>query len=282
MSEYVVTVTGATGKTGRLVVDEALRQGWTVRAAARRDPAGGDWVRFEWDDESTWRPAFEGSDAAYVIVPSEHPVALERASDLLATVAAAGVPKIVLLSALGIEYTPDETPLRRAELTLMGLPDVAHAIVRPTWFLDNFTTGVFAAMAAAGELRIPAGDGRLPFVDARDIAAVVVAALNADGPTGALPVTGPELLDHHEVAAALTAAWGRPVGYAPVPAEEFVALMEGQGFRRSYAEFLAGLLANIEAGRVTVPVVDTVERIVGRRPYSVTDFARHYATVPVR
>jgi uncharacterized protein YbjT (DUF2867 family) len=280
MTDYTVTVTGATGKTGRYATQEAARRGWRVRAAARRAPAAGGWIRFDWDDEGTWRPAFAGSEAAYVVIPTDHPGAPERAPDLLATVAGAGVRRIVLLSAFGVEYAPEDSPLRAAELALGRLPGIESAIVRPTWFLDNFTDGVFGAMAAAGELRIPAGDGRLPFVDARDIAAVAVAALADGGPTGPLPVTGPQPLDHHEVAEALTAAWGRPVRYLPVTAEEFVETIGAQGFPRPYAAFLAELLGNVAAGRVTVPVVDTVERVVGRAPYSIADFAAHRTPVP--
>ena len=51
-------------------------------------------------------------------------------------------------------------------------------------------------MVAAGESRLPAGEGRVPFADARDVAAVGVAATAAGG-----PVTGPPALTHRKVAA---------------------------------------------------------------------------------
>jgi uncharacterized protein YbjT (DUF2867 family) len=49
---------------------------------------------------------------------------------------------------------------------------VHGAVLRPTWFLDNFTTGSFASMIDSGELRLPAGTGRIPFIDTRNIAEV--------------------------------------------------------------------------------------------------------------
>jgi len=72
------------------VLGEALRRGWNVRAASRRPPARGGWARFDWDDRRTWARAFRGSDAAYVLIPFNHPGALESTPDLIRAVAAAG------------------------------------------------------------------------------------------------------------------------------------------------------------------------------------------------
>jgi uncharacterized protein YbjT (DUF2867 family) len=276
MGGYTVTVTGATGKTGRHVARQAAERGWSVRAAGRRPAGHGEWVRLDWDEEATWAPAFTGADAAYVVIPFNHPGAPGRAPALIRAAAAAGVPRIVLLSSMDVVNAPADDPTRVAEETLRGLP-VASAMLRATWFMDNFTVGSFAGMVAAGELRLPAGDGVIPFVDTRDIAAVAVAAMAQDGPTGDLPLTGPAAVDHHAVAAAFAAATGRSVRYVPVPDVEFVDLMQGRGFPREYGEFLADALSSVATGTFHVPVADTVERITGRAPCSVAEFAG-YAT----
>jgi uncharacterized protein YbjT (DUF2867 family) len=174
VSGYTVTVVGATGKTGWRVAALAEAEGWRTRRATRRSSDAAD--RLDWDDPASWATAFGGSDAAYVLIPFNHPGAPERTPDLLAAAAAAGVGRIVLLSTLDAEHAAPENPSVVAEEALKTLP-VRWAVLRPTWFLDNFTTGTFAAMTAAGDLRLPAGAGRIPFVDARDIAAVAVAAL---------------------------------------------------------------------------------------------------------
>lgn len=231
---------------------------------------------FDWDDERTWTAAAEGSDAAYVLIPFNHPGAPERTPALLETVAAAGVGRIVLLSSLDVLEAEAGSPLRRAEDTLFRLP-AATASLRPTWFLDNFTHGSFAGMVEAGELRLPAGAGRIPFVDARDVAAVGVAALAPDGPTGALPITGPAALTHHEVAAALSEGLGWAVTYTPVSAGEFVGLMVARGFTADYGTFLAEALTRVATGDLTIPVHDTVARLAGRPAFSALDFARYYS-----
>jgi uncharacterized protein YbjT (DUF2867 family) len=277
VTEYTVTVVGATGKTGRHVVKDSIARGWNVRAATRRRPAQGQWVPFDWDNRQTWEPAFLGSDAAYVLIPFNHPGAPEATPDLIRTAAAAGVPKITLLSSIDAEHAAQGSPLRIAETTLTELP-VRSAILRPTWFLDNFTTGSFAAMTEAGELRLPAGEGRIPFIDARDVAAAAVVSMSDLGPDGVLPLTGPESISHHEVATALTEVLGRPIAYVPVAPAEFIDMMARRGFSYEYAKFLSDALADVAEDRTSIPVWDTVLRVCGRPAYGVADFAKHYAS----
>jgi len=267
---------GATGKTGRHVARQATERGWTVRAAGRRAAAHGTWVPFEWDDPSTWEPAFAGSDAAYILIPFNHPGAPEAAPAVIEAAVAAGVPRIAFLSTIDVDHAPDDDPTKIAENTLAGLP-VRSAMVRPTWFLDNFTVGSFRGMLEAGELRLPAGDGLFPFVDTRDVAAVAVAAMADGGPEGPLPVTGPEAVDHHVVAAALADALGVPMRYVPVSTEEFVDLLCARGFSTGYGEFLAEALIKVADGSFDLRVSDTVPRTVGRPAYSVSDFAKNHA-----
>ena len=274
MSGYTVAVTGATGKTGRPVVSVAQARGWTVRALARRrdDP---EWTPFDWDDRDTWHPAFAGGDAAYVLIPFNHPGAPEVTPDIIRTAAAAGVSRIVLLSSLDAEHADADSPLRVCEEALLDT-GVASAILRPTWFFDNFTTGSFAGMVSAGDLRLPAGDGRIPFVDVRNIADFAVAAMAADGPTGILDLTGPEAINHTEVAEALTIALGYPVTYHDVSIDEFVARMAERGFGVDYGQFLGEALQEVATGALVIPVADAVLRVCGRHAYDVHQFARHF------
>ncbi|TWP54040.1 hypothetical protein FKR81_00255 [Lentzea tibetensis] len=278
MTDYAVVVTGATGKTGQHVAAGAVARGWQVRSATRSAPPHGDWFPLDWDDESTWAPVFAGCDAAYVIIPFNHPGAAERTPRLMEVAASCGVRRIVLLSSLDVDSAEPDSPLRAAEAAVGRLP-VRSAILRPTWFLDNFTTGSFRGMTQAGELRLPAGDGRIPQIDVRDVADVAVAALADGGPEGVLPLTGPEELDHHQVAAALSEGLGRRVTYTSVPVEEFVQVLTTHGFSREYGVFLGAALAEVAAGRLRIPVAGTVERVTGRPGRTALEFARHHASV---
>ena len=270
--DYTVGVTGVTGKTGRLVAERAMARGWVVRSLTRRDPGIGTWHHLDWDEERSWPPAFSGCDAVYVLIPFNHPGAAERTPDVLRAAAAAGVSRIVLLSSFDAEGAPPDDPLARAETALTAL-DVDWAILRPTWFLENFSVGSFGAMVREGDLRLPAGEGRIPFVAVRDIAEVAVAALSADGPRGRLPLTGPDALTHAEVSEVLTETLGHAVRFSDADDEEFVEVMAARGFSRDYSEFLIEALDQVRSGRLLIPVTDTVSRVTGRQATSAREFA---------
>ena len=275
MSDYTVAITGATGKTGRNVVSTALERGWQVRALSRQPAGRGQWIPFDWDNQRSWPLAFAGSDAAYILIPFNHPGAPERTPDLIRSAAASGVERIVLLSSLDAEHAPEDSPLRVCESALLDAA-VHSAVLRPTWFLDNFTTGSFASMIDSGELRLPAGAGRIPFIDTRDIAEVAVATMTADGPSGILELTGPEAIDHAQAAAALSTTLGHPISYENVPIDAFITRMAARGFPHEYAQVLADALHDVATGARTIPVTDTVQRICGRPPYTITQFAQHH------
>lgn len=113
------------------------------------------------------------------------------ASDAIGAVARlavdAGVDRLVLLSA----RNQDEAV--RCEEAVTGLP-VEWTIVAPASFNQNFDEGVFLEPLRHGVLALPAGDNADPFIDADDIADVVVAALTEDGHVGErYELTGPRL-----------------------------------------------------------------------------------------
>ncbi len=68
-------------------------------------------------------------------------------------------------------------------------------IVRASWFAQNFSESFFVDGVREGELALRVDGVSEPFVDAEDIADVVVAALTERGHGGSLyEVTGPRLL----------------------------------------------------------------------------------------
>src|SRR5258708_38072373 len=65
--------------------------------------------------------------------------------------------------------------MRRVELDLLGRQDLTHAILRPAWFMQNFSETFLKPIG--GAIVVPAGDGAEAFVDAEDMAAVASAPL---------------------------------------------------------------------------------------------------------
>jgi uncharacterized protein YbjT (DUF2867 family) len=255
-------VVGATGKTGSRVVALLDAAGHAVRQASRSSQ-----TRFVWEDESTWAPALDGQSAAYITYYPDlaFPGAAEVVGRFIDVALACGVRRLVLLSGRG------EEGARKAELLLEG-SGADWTIVRCAFFNQNFSEG-FADAVRRGTLTMPVGDTREPFVDADDIAEVVVAALTDNRHIGRLyELTGPRLLSIHEVAEELSAAIGRSVTYVPVSTEQYWLELTGLGLPVEVARPTAQLIAEVLDGR-NASLAHGVEEALGRKPRDFGDYA---------
>ena len=274
-------VLGGTGKTGRRLARQLSAAGHTVRAAART-PGGAapgvDPVRFDWADDSTWGPALAGVRGAYLIPPALRTDHAPLLGDLAGRAADAGVERLVLLSARGVDQGPSN-PLLDAEraVTAAAGDRTAVTVVRPSWFAQNATESFFRPGLEQGTLVAPTGDGAVPWIDAEDIAAVAAAALTGDGHAGRVyELSGPRALTLAETAAVLTPHVGREVRHVDLPVEQWVEGAAANGLPREYAQMLGGLFDVIRAG-YEAPLSDGVQQALGREPVSYEDWAAREA-----
>ena len=256
------------GTTGRRVAARLAALDRPVRIGSRRgDPP------FDWNDPATWPAVVEGVDAVYVVYTPDltFPGAVEAIRGFAEVATAAGVDRLVLLSGRG------EAEALRAEGELAAVADAAGVewtVVRCSWFAQNFSESFLQPLVLEGVIALPAADVPEPFVDADDIADVVVAALTGDGHAGEVyELTGPAALTFAEVADVLSEASGQPVAYVALSAEEFVAAANGTGIPADEAAGMAELFTKVLDGRNSEPQ-DGVERALGRPARSFEEFAR--------
>ncbi|MEU8759731.1 NAD(P)H-binding protein [Streptomyces sp. NPDC048659] len=268
-----VLVLGGTGKTGRRVVALLRERGVEVRAASR----SGD-TPFDWGDPATWGPALSGVSAVYVVGPEGSPSPTPGFVELAV---ATGVRRLVLLSARGTGtpgYLTDAVgaPHRESEAAVRS-SGVVWTILRPGWFAQNFSEGVFLDGVRAGELSLPTGDGSAAFVDADDIAAVAVAALVEDGHDGEVyELSGPRALSVAEMLDEIAKAAGVRAAYVPVTPSAYRAGLEAQGVPAEEAAVWTEAMDPILTSR-EAPLTDGVRRALGRPPRDMADFARDAA-----
>nr|WP_280902513.1 NAD(P)H-binding protein [Streptomyces sp. MAA16] len=268
-------VTGATGKTGRHVVEHLRRLGADVRAVSR----GSAPVRFDWFDESTWPAAVAGARAAYLVdAQNEH--AAERMRAFVTFAAERGLTRLVLLSARGWADSGDPGLLATEEALRESCDD--WTILRPTWFMQGFTEDdLLRAPVRAGSVRLPAGAGGEPFVDARDIAEVAAAVLTRDGHTGVIhSLSGPRALSIEEAVGTIARVTGRTIGYRSVSPDEYVADLMARDVPEDEARFLARLFTWIREGE-DAHLSSGVQDVLGRAPRDFADFAEEAAATGV-
>ncbi|WP_435599944.1 NmrA family NAD(P)-binding protein [Streptomyces sp. C10-9-1] len=259
-------VIGATGTTGSRTAAQLTAAGHRVKAASRQATPvdGAEPVRFDWHDPSTHAAALDGVHHVYLIPPvgDSEPAAIML--PFLRQARTAGVRRAVLLSSSAI---PEGGPaVGTVHQALPGLFE-QWAVLRPSWFMQNFT-GTHAHARSIRDERIiwtATGTGRVGFVDADDIAAVAVRALTDEqAPNADLVLTGPEALSHDDVAAVITEVTGRPVVHRSLSYEQLRDRLTAH-VPVEFAAMLAGMDRAIAHGAED-RITDTVQRLTDRPP----------------
>jgi uncharacterized protein YbjT (DUF2867 family) len=148
--------------------------------------------------------------------------------------------------------------------------------VRASWFNQNFSEGYLLDGVLAGEVALPAGAVAEPFVDADDIAEVVVAALTDHRHAGKLyEVTGPRALTFAQAVAEIAAAAGRPIRYRQVTPEDFVAGLRPH-VPADIIDLMLELFTVVLDGRNSA-VAHGVDVALGRPARDFSDYARRAA-----
>ena len=277
-----ILVLGAGGKLGREVVRQLLASGYTPRCATRNpernlgtapDVA---WVRFDWRNPQTWRPALDGVQRVFL---TARPLDISAAAILPGFIDLCcdlEPEHVVFSSSFGTDAQP-AAPLGLVESYLRH-SGLAWTILRPNFFMENFSHGwLLPDIDSHGSIRLAASDGRTSFISVRDVAAVAVAAFADPAHRGqAYDLTGDDALSHTAVAAALTRASGRPVNYEAVDEAAMREVGRRAGLPGGRLEYLLALYNMVRQGnaeRRTSTVVD----LLGRAPVSFDEFARHNA-----
>jgi uncharacterized protein YbjT (DUF2867 family) len=271
-SASLTLVLGATGKTGSRVANRLVSRGLPVRTAAR----SGAEAYFDWDDPGTYSPALHSVERVYLLGPVMRTDFADQVSVFLDQAEAPGARHVTYLSAYGIDSAPPETAMRRVELDLLGRPGLTHAILRPAWFMQNFSETFLKPIG--GAIVVPAGDGAEAFVDAEDIAAVATATLaDPEAHAGAqYALTGPEALTIAEAAKIISDVSGQAVDYTDIDRGEWVAAAIAGGIPADYGAVLSVLTETIASGHGSRPNGD-VKKATGPSPASFADFARRTA-----
>ncbi len=273
MTTTPILILGGKGKTGRRVVAQLEANGTPVRPASRSSEQ-----RFDWNDEGTWSGATAGIDTAY-LAPPVGPTGLAQAGKFIKQAAAEGLRRVVLLSGRGVGSPDREFAVYESSLELEYAVKESGAdwtIVRPAWFMQNFSEDFLHDYVMAGEIRLSAGTGSEAWIDTNDVGDVMAAVILDEAHTGeTYSLSGPRTLTMADVAAELSTATGRPIQYVDLEPEQHVAELT-EFLTREDAESVRDLFAVIRNHRSEY-VSDGVEQVLGRAPRDFSDWAQNVA-----
>jgi uncharacterized protein YbjT (DUF2867 family) len=279
-----ILVTGATGNVGSQVVRELRERGVSARAFVR--DADRAWAIFgngvdlavgDFSDTGSIHGALEDVDRVY-LSSADGPQKVEHEAAVIDASAAAGVRLIVKASTIGAEPgsplpTFDWNGRIEDHLRRSGVPAV---ILRSDFYMTNLLAGA-EQVRSEGMLFAPAGGGKIAMIDPRDTGAVGAAVLANGGRAGQTHVlTGPEAIKYEGIAKALSAATGRPVGYADVPEEAAREGLVHAGMPDWLVQQLIGAFRLIRQGWFE-ETTDTVRTLTGREPRTFAEFSHDHA-----
>ncbi len=223
-------VLGSTGKTGSRVAADLINRGLKIRTAAR---SGAD-VTFDWSQRDSYAPALDGIGRVYLVAPVMRIDFADDVSVFLDEAEAAGVQHVTFLSAYGMERAPDEVATRSVELDLLHRRGIDHSILRPAWFMQNFSETFLKPID--GVIVVPTADGAEAFIDAEDIAAVAATTLaDPQAHAGkAYSLTGPEALTVAEAAAIISDETGKTIKHVDLERDAWIAGAIANGVPSEY------------------------------------------------
>jgi uncharacterized protein YbjT (DUF2867 family) len=177
----MILVTGATGNIGSKVLRRLSEAGVETRALSRTLRRGEtlphvDWVQADLSDPATLFPAFDGVDRLFLLTGNMRSMAdLQKAA--VDEAVAAGVNQVVKLSARGAQPESNSSLARwhhEVEVYLKA-SGLSWTMLRPHVFMQNLLDQA-ERIRAEGTIRAAVEDGRIPFIDTRDIADVAATA----------------------------------------------------------------------------------------------------------
>ncbi len=293
MASPTFLVTGATGKTGGAVVSELLARNLPVRAVVHRrdarsealDRMGAKTVVADLFDPDQLLDAMRGAHRAYFL-PVFHTHMIQSAVAFGVAATEARLESIVEMGQFLSHRAHPAIMTRQTWLTdrmFAQLPGIAHTILNPGMFADNFLRVIdFAALL--GVFPVLSGEGKAAPVSNEDMARVAVAVLMAPERHAGMRYrpTGPKLLSGRDMAEVIAGVVGHRVRAVQLPFWMFCKVARQQqvdpllisGFRYYMEEMKRGTFA-LDGG-----VTGIVEELTGAPAEDFATIARRYAAMP--
>lgn len=284
MSKAEILVSGATGRTGGLAIDNLLKMGQQVRAYVRRDgdeaaalrQKGVEIALGDFTDIDAIQSAMQGIRSAYFL----HPFlpGIVQASAFFAQAAKeAGVSAIVNMSQISARRDSKSHAARDHWMSerVFDWSGVPTTHLRPTFFADWLTYPHFAKEIWANKkILFPFGEGRHAPISTDDQGRVIAKLLaEPEGHGGKIyRLHGPREMDHHEIATAMSDVLGAEISYAPMSIEAFRERMEQTyKFNSFLVQHLSEVAQDYRDG-IFAGTNDVVEELTGEPPLSVPAF----------
>lgn len=282
-SERPILITGASGKTGRRVVEAIARRGANVRALVRRPEAEAELLQAgateivlgDLLNPDAMDRAIAGAGQVLHICPPMHPQEDRIAMTLIDLARQQGVERFILYSVLHplLADVPHHARKLEAERALIdsGQP---YTILQPSRYMQHLVP-IWKQVLATGVHSMPfSTHAKFSVVDLADLAEAAARIATEPGHEGATyQLAGPQALSQDDMADILTGLLGRPIRAAAKSMDDVRQEMTAAGMPAERIDTMARMNAHYDAhGLVGNP--NALRWILGREPTTFADFVR--------
>lgn len=274
----MIVITGASGNVGQHVVNQLAALGLPLRALSRHPIRNEQrpnvhWVSADLDDGTSLAAALQGAERLVLITPAHRHMEAHQLAVIEAALQA-GVRKIAKLSGLGagpgaVMRLPQKHHAIEQAIIDTGLD---HSFVRPNLFMQVLL-GSAQSIQRDGALYAPAGDGRISFTDARDVARVLAAEVQRDG-CHMVEISGPQAFSYAEAASVLGNILGRRIRHVDVTPEQARASMLTMGMDAWLIEAFLELFEVYRSGQGAAVLADNIR---ARTDVAATSLAQFFS-----
>lgn len=279
----MIGVTGATGTIGSELVRQLSEAGRAVRAFTRRPDEqdamdGVEWVEADLSERDALPAVFDGCRRLFLLTGNTADM-VRLQKNAIRAAGESGVERVVKLSALGAtDHSKSIIGLWHYNVErVLRESGLEWTILRPHHFMQNLLDPL-TFDREAGVVHSAAGDGAIPFIDTRDVAAVAAAVLSSDGHAGeTYTLTGPEAVSYREATRTLARILERALEYRAASLDEAWRRRRDAGQPVWLAAAQLAIAEYQRAGGPTARTTDSVESITGRAPRTLEQFVRDHA-----
>ncbi|MFC3931336.1 SDR family oxidoreductase [Streptococcus dentapri] len=274
-----LALTGGTGHLGGLVAQTLESEKLNVRYLARRPEAvsrakGVSVYKASYEHSPEVVEALAGVDVLFMVSASESATRLQEHQAFIDSAKEAGVGHIIYTSFYNANPNSTFTLSPTHAATEKYIKDRGFTY---TFLRDNFYTDFFAELCQEyGEIKGPAGNGRVSLVVRADVAEVVAQILKdpEKWANRTLDMTGPEDLTLAEIAQIASEILGKEIAYVEETVEEAYTSRQAWPAEEWEYDAWVSTYTAIAKGE-QAGVSDDIESVLGRKATSLETYLKN-------
>ena len=277
--ENKIFVTASSGNIGSQIVKilESSSANFVAGISQREEGKAFTYATqiIDFANKNAMSETFKGFDTLFLLVPI-HPLMIDMAKNAVDAAKIAGVKHIVRSSGFGTNVL-SSYKLSQIQGTIdeyIKSSGLSYTITAPNNFMQNFIN-FHANDIKNGTMYLPTGNGKVSWVDIRDIAAVNAVILqNPSTFSGqTVEITGSESLSYADCLAIISEAIGKKVLFVDVPEQAAIDGMRQYHMPEFVIEVMSSLNKLIKEGKAET-VKETIKSIAGKTPILFSEFVQ--------